>query len=81
MSTYKINEELIWKGTQGTKFLMAGTHYYRLEKINDNQTKLLHGEWFTGLFSWFIPKKTIKKMETAFKEHNMILKKRIEHEK
>lgn len=78
---YKTNEELIWEGTQGSRFLMAGKHYYRLEKITDTQTRLLHGEWFSGLLSWFIPKKLLTKMETAFIEHNRILKERIENEK
>lgn len=74
-------EEMTWEGVQAAKFLMAGKHYYRLEKISDKQTKLLHGEWFTGLFSHFISKKLLQKMEDAFLLHNQMLKQRIENEK
>ena len=79
--SYKPNAELIWQGIQGAKFLLAGKHYYKLEKWSDKETKLLHGENFTGLFSYFISKKLLKKMENAFISHNQILKQRIENEK
>ena len=78
--SYKPKEELVWQGMQGAKFLMAGKHYYRLEKISDTETKMLHGEWFTGIFSWFIPESLLQKMENTFIEHNEILKHRIENE-
>ena len=74
-------KELTWQGIQGAKFLLAGKHYYRLEQISATETRLLHGEWFTGLFSFFIPKRLLQKMESAFIEHNKQLKKRIENEK
>lgn len=77
---YKPMEEFVWQGVQGTEFLLAGKHYYRLEKISDTETRLLHGEWFTGFFSWFIPQSLLQKMESAFIEHNKILKHRIENE-
>ena len=77
---YKPKKELVWQGVQGAKFLLAGKHYSRLEKISATETNLLHGEWFTGLFSWFIPKSLLQKMENAFLEHNIILKQRAENE-
>ena len=77
--SYKVNKELVWLGAQGAKFLMAGKHYYRLEKISEIQTKLLHGEYFFGLFSYFIPASLLNKMKTAFEQHNIILKQRIEN--
>jgi hypothetical protein len=79
--SYKENNELVWQGTQGAKFLMAGKHYYQLKAISENQTELLHGEYFTGLFSHFIPSSLLKRMETAFEQHNILLKQRIEHAK
>jgi hypothetical protein len=78
---YRPHEELTWQGVQGAKFLLAGKHYYRLEKIGENETKLLHGEWFTGLLSWFIPQPLMQQMEDAFTAHNNLLKNRIEHER
>ena len=79
--SYQENKELIWRGTQGAKFLMAGKHYYQLKVISENQTKLLHGEYFTGLFSYFIRSSLLKKMKNAFEQHNVLLKQRIENGK
>lgn len=79
--SYKTNKEMIWQGVQGTKFLLAGKHYYKLEKISNHQTRLLHGEYFSGLFSHSISNKTLLKMKKAFINHNQILKQRIENEK
>ncbi|WP_338793919.1 SRPBCC domain-containing protein [Bernardetia sp. MNP-M8] len=73
--------QLTWKGVQGASFLMAGKHYYKLRKIDNQTTELLHGEYFTGLFSFFIPKKLLQKMENAFLEHNKALKVLLEKNK
>lgn len=78
---YEKNKELIWLGVQGAKFLMAGKHYYKLEKVDTTKTRLLHGEYFTGLFSLFISKPLLAKMERAFLDHNNLLKKRVENGK
>lgn len=78
--SYKNEREIVWQGVQGTKFLLAGKHYYRLEKLSINETKLLHGEYFTGILCMFISDKTIQKMKNAFIKHNQILKQRVEYE-
>jgi hypothetical protein len=72
--SFKPNQELVWQGSQVANFLLAGKHYYRLESISAKQTKLLHGEYFTGVFSYFIPPKLLKKMENVFILHNQSLK-------
>ena len=77
---YEPMKELVWRGTQGAGWLMAGEHYYRLEALSPTRTRLLHGEQFTGLMSNFISKALLTKMENAFLEHNRILKQRIDHE-
>ena len=77
---YAPNKELVWRGTQGAAWLMAGEHYYRLEALSPTRTRLMHGERFTGLMSNFISKDLLAKMENAFIEHNRILKQRVEHE-
>ena len=79
--SYKENDELLWQGIQGAKFLMAGKHYYRLNSISENQTELLHGEYFTGLLSYFISSSLLSKMKTAFEQHNILLKQRVENGK
>ena len=76
---YEPEQELVWQGVQGAKFLLAGKHYYRLESLGEEETKLYHGEYFTGLFSHFIAKKLLNKMYQTFLKHNEILKKRLEN--
>lgn len=76
--SYKINQELVWKGVQGANFLLAGKHYYKLEKLWDGSTRLFHGEYFSGLFSFFIQPELLNKMENAFILHNQLLKQRAE---
>lgn len=77
---YKPNESLVWKGKQVAKFLLSGRHYYRLENVSGNQTQLLHGEYFTGLFSYFIRPALLAKMKAAFEQHNLLLKQRVEND-
>lgn len=79
--SFKENEEIIWLGKRIARFLLAGKHYYRLKSQSENLTTLEHGEYFTGVFSHFISKKLLDKMENAFIQHNLALKKRIENER
>ncbi|MCU0445846.1 MAG: SRPBCC domain-containing protein [Microscillaceae bacterium] len=72
------NQELTWLGVRFAKFLLNGEHYYKLEKISDKQTRLLHGEYFRGWLSNFISDRLLKRMETTFVIHNQILKSRLE---
>jgi hypothetical protein len=68
-----------WVGVQGAKWFLSGEHYYRLERIDNNSTKLFHGEIFRGLGSFFISNSLLKKMEKAFHQHNQALKERVEN--
>ena len=77
--SYKENREIIWQGKRVAKFLLAGKHYYRLKNVNASLTTLEHGEYFTGILSYFISNKLLKKMEDAFIEHNTALKNEIEN--
>jgi hypothetical protein len=45
----KPNQELRWVGKMGFEWLFRGEHYFLLEKVNNQQTKLIHGEKFTGI--------------------------------
>jgi hypothetical protein len=76
--SFKKEKEIIWMGAQGSKYLLAGKHYYKLQSIHKNSTELLHGEYFTGILSYFLPKSLLRKMENAFIRHNEVLKKRLE---
>jgi hypothetical protein len=77
--SFKVNKEIVWKGKRGASFLLAGKHYYRLREQKEDLTTLEHGEYFTGIFSNFISKKLLEKMEQAFVAHNLALKERIEN--
>lgn len=78
--SFKKNKELVWQGTLIASFLLKAEHYYKVQSIDKQNTELLHGEYFTGIFSYFIPKFLLRKMENAFIAHNEALKKRIENE-
>lgn len=74
------DEELTWVGVQLASWIISGEHYYRLEALDRNSTRLSHGEYFRGLASAFIGKATLERMEAAFNRHNVLLKERVEHE-
>lgn len=74
------NKELTWVGIQLAAWFISGEHYYRLEKLSNNSTRLLHGESFRGLGSAFIGKSILTDMLDAFNLHNLMLKERIENE-
>lgn len=76
---YHENRELLWQGVLGAKFLLAAKHYYRLKAVTATQTELEHGEYFTGVISYFLPNGFVKKMELAFEQHNILLKNNIEN--
>lgn len=73
-------KEIVWKGVQGAAFILAGTHYYRLNALGDQGTELEHGETFTGILSNLLPKKMLANMEQVFKDHNQALKNVMENE-
>lgn len=79
--SFKENKEIVWQGKMLATFILAGKHYYRLIQKEKQLTVLEHGEYFTGLFSSFISRKLLIKMEEAFVAHNEALKKRVENGK
>lgn len=72
---YNENKELLWQGAMGAKCLLAAKHYYRLRAISETQTELQHGEYFTGLFSYFLSKSFVSTMQRTFEQHNPIFQK------
>ena len=49
----RINEELRWVGRVGIPGIFDGEHYFILEP-HETQTRLIHGENFSGFALWFI---------------------------
>ena len=67
-------QEFEWLGS-GLMGMFKGRHYFILEDLGNGQTKLIHGEKFSGLLSGLILKmigddtlKNFQKMNKALKE-------------
>jgi len=78
--TIKQGNELRWRGKFICRFLFQGEHYFILEYLSEDGTKLIHGERFSGaltfIFNLFgMQKKTLK----GFQMFNEALKKKIEN--
>ncbi len=68
------NREFEWLGS-GLLGMFKGRHYFILEELGNEQTKLIHGEKFSGLLSGIILKmigdetlQNFQKMNKALKE-------------
>lgn len=62
--------ELRWHG--GVKGMLYGSHFLKLEKIDENRTRLIHGEEFSGLVisaSWGLLGKQLPAAYKAFNRH------------
>jgi hypothetical protein len=62
--TFDKNKEMRWVGSLGSSWIFRGEHYFILEKIDENETSLIHGEVFSGalipIFRCFAAEKTLK---------------------
>jgi hypothetical protein len=45
----ELNKEFRWKGKLGITGIFDGEHYFILESLDKDITKLIHGEKFSGL--------------------------------
>ena len=72
------NKEFRWKGKLLINGIFDGEHYFILEKINDNTTKFIQGENFTGIL---VPifKKTLNNTKKGFILMNKALKLKAEN--
>lgn len=67
--------EWLGSGLGGT---FKGRHYFRLEKAEENQTRFVHGEHFSGILSYVLIPLIGKATEKQFQAMNEALKKRVE---
>ncbi|MDX2001432.1 MAG: SRPBCC domain-containing protein [Chitinophagales bacterium] len=81
LCSFKKDREMAWKGSLVSRFLLQAHHYYSLEEYKHGRTELKHGEYFTGLLSYLLPKTLMGSMHEAFKQHNILLKARVERRK
>jgi len=70
-------KEFRWIGKLGVKGIFDGEHYFKLIDKGDNQTKLIHGEKFSGILV-SIMGKTLEKTKMGFELMNKSLKKECE---
>jgi hypothetical protein len=73
------DKEFRWIGSLGLKSIFSGEHYFKLERISNNKTKLIHGERFGGILSGLIMKMIGKETEIGFKEMNEAIKNELEN--
>ncbi len=71
------NKEFRWKGKLGIKGIFDGEHYFILERIDQNQTKLTHGEKFSGMLVLLLGK-MLEKTKEGFQLMNEAIKKESE---
>jgi hypothetical protein len=71
------NEEFSWKSKMWVSFLFTGEHYFILEPIGEQSTKLIQGEKFTGILVPFLAKPS-NEAPLGFIEFNSAIKERCE---
>jgi len=67
-----------WMGSLFVKGLFDGEHYFELEAIDSHQTRLIHGEQFSGILSKVILSLIKEKTIAGFEQMNKALKEKAE---
>lgn len=68
--------EIRWRGKLFTKGLFDGEHYFQVIPVSNTQSKLVHGEVFTGCLVSLLSK-TLKNTELGFRQMNEALEKKV----
>jgi hypothetical protein len=72
-------KEFRWRGKFLIKGIVDGEHYFLLEEINQNQTRFIQGENFTGILSGIFYKMMGKDTAEGFDAMNEALKEQAEN--
>lgn len=70
--------ELRWRGSLIVKGIFDGEHYFILQKINENSTKLIQGENFSGILVPLLKKMIMGSTLKGFEQFNQAIKERAE---
>ncbi|HOZ62362.1 MAG TPA: SRPBCC domain-containing protein [Smithellaceae bacterium] len=73
VTSFKENTEFRWKGKLGIQGIFDGEHYFQLVGQENNRTKLVHGEQFSGILVPFMGK-ALDKTKEGFELMNKSLK-------
>lgn len=68
------NHYFDWIGRLFFPGIFDGHHFFKIEKMNENQVKLVHGEEFSGLLSGFLFKKIGEQTRANFVRMNQAVK-------
>jgi hypothetical protein len=68
------NKAFEWLGSLPIPGIFNGRHYFRIESLNANQVKFIHGEEFTGLLAGVILNKIGEQTRAGFIAMNKALK-------
>ena len=71
------DRELRWKGRLFVPGLFDGEHAFRIEPLDRERSRFVHGERFTGILVGLV-KGVLDKTEAGFEQMNAALKKRVE---
>jgi hypothetical protein len=71
------DRELRWKGRLVIPRLFDGEHTFRIEPLDGQRSRFVHGERFTGILVSLV-KGVLGKTEAGFEEMNAALKRRVE---
>src|SRR5690606_21669294 len=71
---------LRWKGRLGMIGIFDGEHYFILENISAEQTRLIQGEIFSGILVPFLKKMIHGNTLAGFEAFNAAIKKRVEEQ-
>jgi hypothetical protein len=77
--TLEANKELRWKGKLGINGIFDGEHYFILEVLENDKTKFIQGEKFSGLLVPLVGK-MLDKTQKGFQLMNESIKKECEKE-
>jgi len=66
----KKNSELRWVGKIGYHWIFKAEHYFILEKIDDNKTRFIQGEKFSGLLCGIFKKFKAESTQKGFDTMN-----------
>lgn len=74
---YKKHDEFRWRGKLGIRGIFDGEHYFALEALGSQQTRFIHGEFFSGILVGFMGR-VLNDTLQSFEEMNKALKQRCE---
>ena len=72
------NRELRWLGKMFIPGLFDGEHYFRIEPIDEDRVRFIHGEIFSGLLVRLFAKSLDEGTLSGFRQMNEALKRRAE---